>query len=170
MHYFHCRGNICSPSAIIIITIIIIIIIIIIVIIIIITTIIMMFLTIKKKIIIIITIICSTSQTCCGAWLIHQAIQCLTSVSNAVVSEMLLKHPQASPPQALPSPVPPSIEIVDSIFIKAIKSFPSGTAPGPSGLRASHLKEALCCTSAKSSSMFLKSLCKFVNLLCLGKL
>ena len=91
-----------------------------------------------------ITIMCSTSQTCCGAWLIHQAIQCLTSVSNAVVSEMLLKHPQASP-QALPSLVPPSIEIVDSIVIKVIKSFPSGTAPGPSGLRASHLKEALCC-------------------------
>lgn len=48
-------------------------------------------------------------------------------------------------------------------------SFPNGTAPGPSGLRASHLKEAIQCPSPNCASFALDALTKLVNILCSGK-
>ena len=86
-----------------------------------------------------------------------------------VYSEMLSKHPQVPSPSPLPpSKVPDSVEIREALIIKALKSFPAGTAPGPSGLQASHLKEALSCLFPRFSSIFLKSLCNFVDFLSSG--
>ena len=40
-------------------------------------------------------------------------------------------------------PVPPPVQVAEVNVIKALRSFPSSTAAGPSGLRANHLKEAV---------------------------
>ena len=48
-------------------------------------------------------------------------------------------------------------------------SFPNGSAPGPSGLRPSHLREAVQCPSPDHANWFLSSLTRFVNLLAAGK-
>ncbi len=50
---------------------------------------------------------------------------------------------------------------------KGVKSFPPGTAPGPSGLRPS-LREALFCPSLDLSTSLLSSLTSLVNLLASG--
>ena len=60
------------------------------------------------------------------------------SVENQAV--MLSKHPQAPPP-------PTSVQVTIEEVARALKSFPNGSAPGPSGLRANHLKEAAFCPS-----------------------
>ena len=103
----------------------------------------------------------------------RKAIQFLTSdgvasVSDDVYSEMVSKHPQASQPVSISTPAPCPVEIHEQCVVKALKSFPVGTAPGPSGLRASHLKEASSCPSPRISNNFLKSISKFMNLLCSG--
>ena len=51
---------------------------------------------------------------------------------------------------------------------KALKSFPPGSAPGPSSLCANHLKPAICCPSSNWANKALHSLTGVVNLLCAG--
>ena len=53
---------------------------------------------------------------------------------------------------------------------KAINSFKAGSAPGPSGLRAEHLKEAMTAPAPHLSSRALESITKLVNMLAKGKL
>jgi len=50
----------------------------------------------------------------------------------------------------------------------SIKSFSKGSAPGPSGLRANHLKEAVFCPSPDRANHALHCLMKLVNLLWAG--
>ena len=52
---------------------------------------------------------------------------------------------------------------------KAIHSFKAGTAPGPSGLRAEHLKEAIGTIAAGSGSRAAAAVTALVNLLSAGK-
>ena len=51
---------------------------------------------------------------------------------------------------------------------KAIRSFPNDSAPGPSLLRANHLKEAITCPSPECGSQSLKALTSTVKLLAVG--
>ena len=102
-----------------------------------------------------------------------KAIQALTSESLAspsdkVYTEMLFKHPQSPPPPCFPTIIPPSIDTVEGLVAKAIRSFPSGSAPGPSLLRANHLKEAITCPSPECGLQFLKVLTSVVKLLAVG--
>ena len=85
-----------------------------------------------------------------------------------MLSDIVSKHPQASTPTPISTLVPCQVEIFQHYVIKALKSFPAGTAPGLSGLRASHLKEVSSCPSSRISSLFQKSLSKFMNVLCSG--
>ena len=82
---------------------------------------------------------------------------------------MQSKHPQAPPPTLPPGPVPPSICLSDSAVQRGARSFPTGSAPGPSGLRPSHLKEAVGCPSPDQANRFLTCLTRFVNLLTAGR-
>ena len=50
-------------------------------------------------------------------------------------SEMLAKHPQANPPSIPSAPPPTPVQISADGVIKALKSFPNGSAPGPSWLQ-----------------------------------
>ena len=102
-----------------------------------------------------------------------KALQSLTSMGLAppspeVFNEMLAKHPQSDPPRISDMP-PPAVYISPEDVINALKLFPTGSAPGPSGLRANHLKEAVFCSSPHHSHLALQSLTSFVNLLCAGK-
>ena len=47
---------------------------------------------------------------------------------------------------------------------KAIKSFPKGTAAGPSGLRAAHIQEALLSASDDTTDLCIDALTQFVDL------
>ena len=65
--------------------------------------------------------------------------------SSEVMDEMLSKHPQSGPPPIPADPVPPPVQVVCVDIVRALRSFPSGMAPGPSCLRANHVKEAVFC-------------------------
>ena len=82
----------------------------------------------------------------------RKAIQALASDGLAlptveVVDEMLSKHPQVTPPSIPADSVPPPTQVAEVDIVRALKSFPAGTAPGPSSLRANHIKEAVFCPS-----------------------
>ena len=78
----------------------------------------------------------------------RKAIQFLTycgfvQVYHDVKMEMLAKHPQADPPKLPTSAALSHVKINKATLIRALRSFPQGTAPGPSCLRANYLKEAV---------------------------
>ena len=103
-----------------------------------------------------------------------KAIKALTSdglatPSAEVLQEMLTKHPQSAPPSLPPGPVPPPTTVTESVVWRGIQSFPKGSAPGPSGLRPSHLREAVGCPSPDQASLMLASLTRFINLLAAGR-
>ena len=82
----------------------------------------------------------------------NKAIKALTSdglatPSAPVLQEMLSKHPQSVPPPLTSGPIPSPFTVSESVVRKGVKSFPNGSAPGPSGLRPSHLWEAVGCPS-----------------------
>ena len=93
----------------------------------------------------------------------------LAQASTEVYKEMLAKHTQDSissiPPITAPSPLKVTVRAVT----KALRSFPSGSAPGPSGIRANHLKEAVFCPSPYRANQALQAVLGVVNLLCLGQ-
>lgn len=75
----------------------------------------------------------------------------LVAVSEQSYQEMLSKHPDpdnlSHSPDLSSTPPVSDCDIPPSLVSECIKSFPNGTSPGPSGLRASHLKEGITCPS-----------------------
>ena len=81
-----------------------------------------------------------------------KALQSLTSAGLAqpspeVFDEMLAKHPTSVYPSLPTEPSPPPAQVSKAAVARSLKSFPNGSAPGPSGLQANHLKEAVFCPS-----------------------
>ena len=93
----------------------------------------------------------------------------LATPSAEVLEEMLSKHPQAAPPTLPSGQVPPPLTVSESAVKRGVRSFPNGSAPGPSGLRPSHLREAVGCPSPDRANRFLSSLTRFLNLLAAGR-
>ena len=103
-----------------------------------------------------------------------KAIQALSSgglapTSPEVMKEMLAKHPQFPRPAIPPLQCPPAPTFSVELVLKALKSFPGGSAPGPSNLRATHLKEAVLCPSPTLAAQALQALTGVVNSLAVGK-
>ena len=103
----------------------------------------------------------------------RKALQSLSSAGLAqpsadVLVEMLAKHPPSANPALPEDTPPPPVQFSSEEVIKALKSFPAGSAPGPSGLRANHIKQAVLCPSPDRAGQALTSLTRFVNLLCSG--
>ena len=103
-----------------------------------------------------------------------KATQALTSdglaqASAEVYTEMLAKHPQANSPPTSTAPAPPPVQVAEVDVIKALKSFPNGSAPGPSSFRANHFKEAVFCPSPDRANNAIQALLGVVNLLCAGR-
>ena len=82
---------------------------------------------------------------------------------------MLSKHLQSGPPPIPFDPVPPPIQVVCADIVRALRSFPSGMAPGPSCLRANHVKEAVFSPSPDHVNFALQGLVRVVNVLCAGR-
>ena len=82
---------------------------------------------------------------------------------------IIIKHPQSVPPPLPSGPAPPPYTVSESVVRKGVKSFPNGSAPGPSGLRPSHLREAVRCPSPDQANQVLVALTKFVNCLASGR-
>ena len=93
----------------------------------------------------------------------------LATPSAEVMQEMLVKYPQTTPPVLPPGTVPPSATVTESTVQKAVRSFPHGSAPGPTGLRPSHLQEGVGCPSPDQANLVLASLTKIVNSLAAGR-
>ena len=103
-----------------------------------------------------------------------KALQSLNSAglaqpSNDVLAEMLAKHPISSIATVPADPPPPAAQISKEEVSRALKSFPNGSAPGPSGLRANHLTQAVFCPSPDRANYALTCLTRLVNLLCAGQ-
>ena len=94
----------------------------------------------------------------------------LVAPSDEALQEMLSKHPQSAPPALPSSPVPPAVKLTESVILKGVKSFPNGSAPGPSSLRPSHLREAVGRPSPDRINQVLSSLKAFVNFLASGQI
>ena len=82
---------------------------------------------------------------------------------------MHAKHLQSPPPQRPSAPTPPPISVSSTLVSKALHSFPSDSSPGPSLLRANHLKEAISCPSAACGVCALRAISELVNLLAAGR-
>ena len=103
----------------------------------------------------------------------RKASQALTSHGLADPDEdsleaMLQKHPQVPPPDLPNSPPPAAPSLSKSVVKRAVTSFSPGTAPGPSGLRASHLAEAISCPTPSRAQASLSTLSQFSSLLASG--
>jgi hypothetical protein len=102
----------------------------------------------------------------------RKAAQALTSEgvadASASLDEMRKKHPAAPIPALPPQPGPRPMQFSSEQVKKAISSFPQGTAPGPSRLRASHLKEAIGMRSQEQNDSTLSAITRVVNLLANG--
>ena len=82
---------------------------------------------------------------------------------------MLTKHPQVDPPSVATSPVPSVRSMDEAEVLRALRSSPNGTAPGPLRLRTNHLKEAVLIPSPDHASRALQALTGLVNALCSGE-
>ena len=80
------------------------------------------------------------------------------------------KHPPAHPDSQIPPFKSPSVplSVTSSIVIKAISSFPSGSAAGPDGLRPQHLKDLVNTPPGDGAGYLADSLTTFVNLVLSG--
>ena len=109
-----------------------------------------------------------------GGGCYRKAIQALSSgglakITPEVMEQMLAKHPQSPPPPILLDPTPSLPNISDQDVLRALKSFPSGSAPGPSSLQANHLKEAVLCPSPDRAAQAIRALSGVVRLLVAGR-
>ena len=89
----------------------------------------------------------------------------LATPSAEVLQKMPSKHPQAAPPTLPSGQVPPPLTVSESAVKRGVRSFPNCSAPGPSGFRPSHLREAVGCPSPDRANRVLSSLTRFLNLL-----
>ena len=94
----------------------------------------------------------------------------IATPSAAVKSALEDLHPVKDPPIIPDEPPPPASSFSEDDVRKAVSSFPEGTAPGPSGFRASYLKQAINCPSGSQANRTLRALTAFVNNAAAGKL
>ena len=87
----------------------------------------------------------------------------LAQPDKDVLNEMTKKHPQSPRPVLPEGPATQPPKLSESAVLRGVRSFPSGSAPGPSGLRPSHLQEAVNCPSPDQANKLLFSLTSFVG-------
>ena len=91
----------------------------------------------------------------------------LCADTPATLQALRALHPEQPIPVAPPMPeLPLAPELEPETVVKALRSFPPGTSPGPTGLRAQHLLDAM---PVGDENSFLQQLTAVVNLLAQGQ-
>ena len=90
--------------------------------------------------------------------------------SNEVVDDMLAKHPQSPPPSLHSGPASSPPPIPEALVFGVVRSFLTGLAPGPSGLRASHLRETVLCPCLAYATQAIQSLTDVARTLSAGEI
>ena len=88
----------------------------------------------------------------------------------AAQAEMQRLHPFSPPPTIPDEECPPPTSFSEDDVLSAIRSFPEGTAPGPSGFRPAILKDAISCPNRRQAASTLSAVTKLVNLVAAGKM
>ena len=87
--------------------------------------------------------------------------------SEAVAEDLRTLHPAHAPPQcSVFSSLPPAAEIDEVLVERMLRSFPADSAPGPSGLRVQHIRDAL---MPAYSTQVLEQLTSIAQLLAKGE-
>ena len=90
---------------------------------------------------------------------------CPDNAETARALELL--HPQRAPPAARPpQELPLAPEVAAEVVARCLRAFPAETAPGPTGLRVQHLRDACI---AGGHEAFLSQLTAVVNVLAQGR-
>ena len=93
----------------------------------------------------------------------------LAPFNSATLATLQEKHPVPHLDTAIPPTPNPILVQVDPVsVVRAIRSFPSGSAGGPDRLRPQHLKDLLQ-TAGDEDSRFLQSLASFCTLVMEGR-
>jgi hypothetical protein len=93
----------------------------------------------------------------------------LAPTSAKILDCLCLLHASALLPATSDDPPPELTAISEDCIKSALSTFPEGTAPGPSSLRAAFLKEAAFCPNSDQAAKTTSSLTKLVNLIAAGK-
>ena len=105
-----------------------------------------------------------------------RSLQSLTSAGMAQHTKETLKVMRDKHPSAQPTPIfqpesnTPQMVFSQAQVFKGIKSFRRGSAPGPSGLRAEHLKVATKCAPPNRTDKATAAITKVVNAMAGGSL
>ena len=89
----------------------------------------------------------------------------IADINHETISALQTKHPKAHPDTSFPPPPEPSVvpgPLSDEEVIKAIRSFPCGSAGGPDGLRPQHLKDLTSESAERGGKELLQSLSMFI--------
>jgi hypothetical protein len=86
-------------------------------------------------------------------------------IDDASFNALLEKHPKADPVITRPL-IPPSLFVSEEVVKNVVFSFPSGSGPGPMGLRAEHIRP---CFKFNLQTNLLQTLTQFVNDLIAGR-
>lgn len=113
------------------------------------------------------------ARTACQDGQYGKAVQALMSdgladATDETLAELLRVHPQVPQPQKPVGPLQAPLKVRGDTVARCVRSFPAGTAPGPSALRATHLKEALECPAPASSDKVLLALTQLIQILADG--
>jgi len=93
---------------------------------------------------------------------------CASPADPAALQELQDRHPAAELPPSSDCPQP-SLVVDEEAVMNALRSFPRGSSPGGSKLRAQHLADAISGTTAPAAADCQAELTRFVNLLLSGR-
>jgi hypothetical protein len=79
------------------------------------------------------------------------------------------KHPSSPVPSLPEGPPPEAFTFTPTQVLAALTTFKTGTAAGPSQMRASHFKEAVMAPEANKSHQCLCTMTEILNILSQGK-
>ncbi|KAL5468951.1 hypothetical protein EMCRGX_G030112 [Ephydatia muelleri] len=87
-------------------------------------------------------------------------------------NDLQQKHPSLHPDAVIPiqtSDSPPNMPVTSNEVVKAIQSFPCGSAGGPDGLRPQHLKDMISASANSGGEALIEALSSFISLILSGQ-
>ena len=97
----------------------------------------------------------------------------VAEANDTTMAALSSKHPAPHPDSILPSPptsneVEGALSVENGDVLRAIRSFPSGSAGGPDGLRPQHLVDLTSASAGQDGEALLGALTSFTNLVLAG--